>query len=903
MNHRRAVIDFRRILPAAIALFLAFVISAGVIAVVAPGADARVQAPKVSLKITTSNQAALLRTDRLFVTVRSSGKATVSVSGSAAGGGSLFRSVKVSFGDRGGARSVSLPLTSQGQAKLSLCGAKSVKAEGRFAGGTAQTSKTLARDASRCITVPLGTNPTKCDFLDTSVCLQPFANDYFTKPADTPTGKQLNFDPSSTPANKSTPSRPNGVNIDPTDMNRGDGFSPGNLIVLKIPGLDTPAAFENSNLVPITDLNAYDSPSQSVMVINADTGERHPIWAELDSNPTTVDPSNDGPGGINTDPGNTEDVNLIVRPAENFDHDQRYIVIFRNLKNAQNRTIPSPPAFRTYRDRIVTSQPVVEQRRSHMYSLINTAVNKAGVARSSMYMAWDFTVASAESVTSRALTIRDDAFERLGDNNLADRVISGDSPGYTITSATDPGGTTLIRVEGRLEDVPCYISSANCAPGGTFQFNDDDELIWNENSTTDVPFRCNVPESVLTNNPGSVTPTQTGTYGHGLLGSYSQVNGQDRVGKDGNTTWCAVDWAGFSDLDLSSVGASLADMSNFPKMVDRMQQGFVNFLYLQRLLIHPDGISQAPQLQVDPDAGGPEESESAIDTSEGEDTRGQYMGISQGGIMGSALTALSPDVDYGVLGVPGINYSTLLRRSVDSDEYFKAAPIGLYLYYPKQEERMLLLSMIQLLWDRGEGNGYAHFATDTPLPNTPPHEILMRVAFSDHQVANVTAEVAARTWGSKVYFPALEPGRHWEDDPFMGIERVTDFPFQDGSIMVYYDSGPIGFEGKSRQGVNPPPTGNVPPRPEWDFGSDPHGQPRASASGIRHAVTFLNGPSLALGNTRGVIESCALTGVGDYFSGTPATNPRVTTPISPPEPGNERCFSNGWNGSAGTSLP
>ncbi len=630
------------------------------------------------------------------------------------------------------------------------------------------------------------------------------------------------------------------------------------------------------------------------MVIDAETGERHPIWAELDTNPTTVDPSLDGPGGINTDPSNTEDVNLIVRPAENFEQGKRYIVVFRNLKNANNKTIEAPPAFRTYRDKVITKQNIVEKRRSHMNSVINTAVNKAGVKRSSMYMAWDFTVASTETTTGRALEIRDDAFERLGDTNLANRTIEGNSPAYSIQSATNPGGTTLIRVEGTLEDVPCYINSFNCNPGGVFEFNGENELIWNPASTTDVPFRCNVPESAVDLNPGQVTPTTTGTYGHGLLGSYGQVNGQDRVGYDANTTWCAVDWAGFSDSDLSSVGQSLADMSNFPKMVDRMQQGFVNFLYLQRLLIHPNGISQAPELQIDPDGAGPEPAVSAIDTSEGVNTRGQYMGISQGGIMGSALTALSPDADYGVLGVPGINYSTLLRRSVDSDEYFKNPTIGLYLNYPELNSRALLLSVIQLLWDRGEGNGYSHNVTDTPLPNTPPHEVLLRLAFSDHQVANITGEVAARTFGADVYYPALQPGRHWEADPFMNMNEVSDFPFDGGSMMVYYDSGPFLFNGKERQGVAPPPTGNVPPREEWSYGKDPHSLPRRSESGIRHAITFLNGPSLD-GQDRGTIESCAITGAGDYFEGLPGP---PLTPIADPAPGDERCYSNGWNGIA-----
>ena len=37
--------------------------------------------------------------------------------------------------------------------------------------------------------------------------------------------------------------------------------------------------------------------------------------------------------------------------------------------------------------------------------------------------------------------------------------------------------------------------------------------------------------------------------------------------------------------------------------------------------------------------------------------------------MGGALTAVAPDFNRAVLGVPGMNYSTLLQRSVDFDTY------------------------------------------------------------------------------------------------------------------------------------------------------------------------------------------------------------------------------------------
>ena len=833
-------------------------------------------AAKVSVAIKTKTQQELLQAGGLSVAVSSGAKTKVTVSATGKGKASYFAKKQLALR---GKKNVVLPLTSAGFGALGYCTAVPVS----VMAGSGKASATLK--GGNCSEVELGENPTRCDFLDPTVCLQPFANDYFTrKDPTTETGKRLDLweegMPESVSQNGGIVTR---TPIDPTDMNRGDGFSPGNLMTLKIPGLDTPAAFSNSDIVPITDIGAYADPDQAVMVINTKTGKRHPIWAEIDSNPTAVDPGPAGPGGINQDPDNTEGVNLIIRPAKNFEHGTRYVVVLRNLRDASDASIPAPNGFRVYRDRLGTNQPVVEQRRPQMESIIKTAVEQGKATRSSLYMAWDFTVASADSVTGRAVEIRDDAFERLGDTNLGNRKIEGSSPEYTIRSVTpSPDSGIQRRVEGDLK-VPCYLDSVNCSPGGVFEFNAKDELIWNEGKTATFPFRCDIPVTA-----SAANPTKTLTYGHGLLGRLTQVSSgyQRALAPRSNTTQCAVDWAGFSDLDAGTVLASLADMSNFNKLVDRMQQGFVNFMYLQRALIHPQGFGSNPAFQ---DGNGTTPGLSLIDLSEGMDTRGQYMGISQGGIMGGALTALSPDVDYGVLGVPGMNYSTLLRRSVDSDDYFKNPDIGLYKYYPDFGDRMLLLSLIQLLWDRGEANGYAHFMTDRPLPDTPPHEVLMRVAFSDHQVANVTAEVEARTIGAKMYDPALQPGRHTSTDPYFGLKRVSDFPWSDGSMLVYYDSGPETFTGKRGIGVAAPPTENLPPRTEWGYGRDPHGDPRESEAGITHAIEFLNGPALN-GVGRGVVRGCLeITGLGgDLAPGIPQR-----------APGDNHCYANGWNGITG----
>ena len=280
--------------------------------------------------------------------------------------------------------------------------------------------------------------------------------------------------------------------------------------------------------------------------------------------------------------------------------------------------------------------------------------------------------------------------------------------------------------------------------------------------------------------------------------------------------FCATDWAGFAEQDLGHIVAVMSDFSKFNTLADRMQQGFLNQMFLGRAMIHPQGLSTNAAFQKN--------GQGVIDT-----RRLFFDGNSQGGIMGGALTALAPDFDRAVLGVPGMNYSTLLQRSVDFESF---API-IYGGYPKQLERQLWLSQIQLLWDRGESNGYARHITSRPLPNTPPHNVLMHVAFGDHQVADLTAAVMARTFGAPVRKPVLDPGRSALANPWYGLKGLK-LP-NTGSGMVWWDVGPERAVGAAVEGTPAPPTANVPPR----LGRDPHGAPRGEVSARVQKSEFL----------------------------------------------------------------
>ena len=664
----------------------------------------------------------------------------------------------------------------------------------------------------------------ECDPLDPAVCLQPFPNDFFTE-ADptTETGRRIAFTDDVMPKNRL------GKPISAADFNYSDGFSPGQAIFTRVPGLETIEAFRNSNMPPIDDPARSLAADSPVVVINTRTLRRHLVWAEIDSNPT--------------DPALR---NLFIRPAVNFDEGTRYIVALRNLKDAAGKPIHAGEEFARYRDGKAT-----DARRAQMESIFAT-LKKAGVNRKQLFLAWDFTVASAESTTNRMLSIRDRAFAELGDTNLADRVVEGSSPTWTVNPDLPDGAPTselpdevapdgivnnpdprlAKQIRGKIT-VPCFIDTPGCAPGGQFRYlpgSDGLVPIQLPGNTAVYDFTCNVPKY-----EGQLRPA---LYGHGLLGSQSEINqGQLKdLGVEYGFLFCAVDWNGMAFKDIPTVLQILQDLSRFPALTDHIQQGFLGFMFLGRAMLHDDGLF------TDPAFAGLDIDRRAL----------FYDGNSQGGIYGGSLTAVSPDIRRSVLGVPGMNYSTLLRRSVDFDTYadgnFEGSEteLGLYDNYPNELERPLILGLMQMLWDRSDPNGYAAHMTNRPLPNTPAHDVLLHVGFGDHQVADVTTEVEARTIGARVHLPLLEPGRdRYRDRPypnrpfgplFSGVHPLGPLGYSaTGSGVVFWDIGPLRPRGTGTAGTPPPPAANIPPRE----GTDPHEFPRRSPAARRQKSEFL----------------------------------------------------------------
>ncbi len=711
---------------------------------------------------------------------------------------------------KGKPRTIRVKLLSGPLAAASGCEARTVVVAARSGKRSARASRSMLRQRPDCRLAPVNLRKAgNCEFIaqpKDGLCMLPFPSDFYTvRDKKSPTGKRVAFQPGGMPQNKAG----RAIGVEP--YRQSDGFSQGQGIVLKVPGLETQEALEANDFVELDRLSRYAERDQKAVVIDTRTGKRHPIWVQIDSNATSP-----------------EGTALMISPSVNFEEKRRYIVALRNLTDADGNELEAPDAFRYYRDGIPSSQGTVNQRRASFEGIFKT-LKKAKVRRSELYLAWDFTVASNENNYRRALHMRDEAFKALGDTTMADKIVQGDAPEFTVTAqpTQDLSPNVARRVIGTFT-VPCFLEP-NCNSGGTMDLNA--KGLPQRNETYEANFQCIIPPVGLSGpNPPKLRPM---IYGHGLLGDAIEVvfSPVSRgLAQDHNSIVCATNEIGMDFLDrIFIVPQTLVDMNGFSKLADRLQQGLLNELFLARLMFHPEGLGTHPAFQ---DGDGTLPGESVIRTD-----HVHYVGASQGGIMGGPLTAISPDFIQSGLVVGAMNYSTLLTRSSNWSQFATIFDAN----YTNELSRPLVLNIVQMLWDRGEPNGYAHVTTDNPPPNTPKHNVLLIPALGDHQVTNYASDVMARTIGMKTNAGAISPVRWPDYEDLWNIPRIgaDEYPYGDSAI-VYFDGGPVRQNPNNLAqniGTGLPPYQNLAPNPQWE---DPHGAPRGGAVGpVAMLDTFL----------------------------------------------------------------
>lgn len=589
-----------------------------------------------------------------------------------------------------------------------------------------------------------------CDPLVSSVCGYPFPNNVFTVPdSSTPTGRRVELGPSFAPSSK------DGVAASPAAWSSLDGFSISGAMVAHLPGA------ASQGLVGPLEIERSILPESPTVLLDADTGAPVPHFAEFDLSHS-----------------DSTRRALLIRPAVPLARGTRYIVGIHGLLDASAATWTPEGAFAALRDGIPSTEPSIEERRG-LYEDIFQRLEAAGVDRAELQLAWDFTTASEDNITGRMLSMRDKAFELVGSAG----------PEYVIQDTIESFSSRIaLKITGTMS-VPLYLDDPG--PGGAMEL--DAEGRPRQNGFAEYPFEVLVPNSA-TQNPAPVL-----FVGHGLLGEHTQVEAKNyqQFADEHGYVLIATDWSGMANDDVLHMLTLISEgrIHDFSTVTDRLHQGVLNAALAVRMAT--GRLASDPALQF----GG----QSAIDPS-----TAHYVGSSQGGIFGSTLMAISPDLKRGILDVPGQPYNLLLNRSVDFTPYVNL----LFATYDSPLDIQTLLILAQMLWDRVEPSGYSHHLVSDPLPGTPAKEVLLQVAIGDHQVSSLGAHIMARAIGA----PNLGPANR----EIWGVPTMTG-PLQ-GAALIEYDFG-----------LAAEPVENIPP----SDGEDPHGLPRQLPESVATRAEFL----------------------------------------------------------------
>ena len=536
-----------------------------------------------------------------------------------------------------------------------------------------------------------------CDPLDETRCALPWPSTYhMVENPNSGSGWQVAFQAHSLPINRDH------VQVRPDAWNEKDGFSTLGPAVTWFEDLSP------EGLVGHDDIEA-SLVSDTIALINVETGEREPYFAELDA--SAPDPSQSL---------------LIIRPVRPLDHATRYVVAIKGLQKTAGGEVDVSPGFAALRDGEETDTWDVEGRRAWFEDDIFPKVDAIGWERSELQLAWDFVTVSEENSLGRVLWMRDDAAERTGPTG----------PAYTVTKVDEDdceAGATIGKTLYIDLTVPMYTETPD--PGTWLTRDADGMPFYNGDTTHEMMVR--VPCSLIQD----PEPAMVLQYGHGLLGDKSEARTGylSQMAYDNKWVVIASDWVGMYEDDVAAITLMLVnDLSDFALLPERSMQGFVEMD--QALTAARTGLVTEPELMVG-------------DISLIDPDRVAYYGNSQGAILGGGYVGMSDQIDRAVLGVGGSPYAILLSRSADFEPFF----LVFQAKYTDHRDIALLLVAMQTLWDPAEAAGWASQMGPDNYAGNPETRILQQVGIGDAQVTTLGAHILARGYGTTNISPANRP--------------------------------------------------------------------------------------------------------------------------------------------------
>ncbi len=526
-------------------------------------------------------------------------------------------------------------------------------------------------------------------------CLLPWPSAIYEVPdSTTATGRRLAIPIDAMPTNIDN------ISIDPVWLNRWDGFSPSGAMLAAFP-----TGVSEEGLPSWKDPQASLAADAPIVVVNADTGERAPYFAEVDQNSTDV-----------------QGRSLIIRPLARLATNAHYVVgIRKSVKSASGGELPRSSAFAS-----AVNGDGIDHKRFDLtrYKAIFEVLDTAGVPKTDLVLAWDFHTASDDFLRRDLTTMRDAAIPALGTN------------GANLTFTTRP--------QSAVSGIHKRYLGTFTSPD--FLTADETDASKMRRDSADLPqmegmrnarFAAIIPQCVET----MPLPRPTIIFGHGLFGSSEEYNSDPFV-LDLARTHCLVviagDFIGLTSRQLPLAPLAVNDLNRGPTITEKVAQGVIDFISLEHLVRGPMQSSTEFSFNGMP----------VIDPN-----KTFYVGGSLGGIMGNVFMAYDPNIRKGVLAVPGGTWSLLFERSY-AWHLLMGAAVGAY---EDPDVYQLLIAFLGMGFEPYDPITTAAHVIKDPLPGVPVKEILMWYAVGDSLVTNISTEMIAREMGLSLLAPAVKP--------------------------------------------------------------------------------------------------------------------------------------------------
>jgi hypothetical protein len=582
------------------------------------------------------------------------------------------------------------------------------------------------------------------DGLTAGSSLLPFPSLALVRPdAASPTGYRLSLTPPLVPF----PADPGGLGHYLERLNAADGFPVATPILALFPTVHVDAA----SLPSLDDLGASLQPGAAVQVLDSETGERVPVWAELD------DRARDKAGAWRNDRRA-----MLVRPQRALGWGRLYTVVVTDAaRDATGAPLPRPD----WMERAVHGEPggtpEREARRLHFERLL-AGLEAAGVPRQRVVMAWQFPTMSRDFAQGPLLAIREQAAMLLPPLKFQYEYVCqsadpADAPTLGCEIETGLHPAIWRRLEGTFR-VPSFLG-----PDGEIEWQDGAPVVqgWEE-----APFVAVLPASIKDAANGTVGLVQ---IGHGLLSATRRYlmkaadeNGTLDLVNDLGMIAAGTDFKGLSTDDLTDLVAMLGDFRQLWRLHDRLLQGMFNQYALTTLL--------QSTLADDPALLGPGGAPLL------DDGRATYFGISLGAISGAVFALTSPRVSAAVLHVGSSMFSSLLQHSAEFNLLQQI--VDAKIKDPLAQQGTYALT--QRSFDPIDpATWHDRFLAD-PLPGVAPRSLLWQVSLGDANAPDFGAHALFRSAGVPLVTPS--PCEVW------GLERVAAPTAPGTTGAVIYDA-------------------------------------------------------------------------------------------------------------------